>query len=301
MPSRDRSPDGTGAGCYTCAVAIVLALASALTYGVSDYMGGRVSRRFAPIAVTFVAEVTLLVVFGLVVPIVESDGPTATSIWWGIVAGASGSLGVFGLYAALSRGNMTVVAPVTGIVAAVVPVVAGFALGERPSAISAGGIVVAVVAVALIGGVMGVTVQSSDAATIALAVAVGAAFGLLFIAYSRTGDDSGLWPLLTARAGGTPLLGLVFWVARRRQGVRPLSLRVVRPGVAIGCLIGLANGLYLLSTREGLLSIVAVIVSLYPASTIALATLLDRERAGRSQIFGMVLATVAVVLISVGS
>lgn len=296
-PIAGRGPNGW----YTCAVAIVLALASALTYGVSDYVGGRVSRRFAPVAVAFVAELTLLVVFALVVPIVESGGPTARAIWWGIAAGVSGSLGVLGLYAALSRGNMTVVAPVTGIVAAAVPVIAGFGLGERPGVTSFVGIVLAVVAVALIGGAMGLELRSVDASTFALAVAVGAAFGLLFIAYSRTGDDSGLWPLLTARAGGIPLLGLAFWFTGRRRARPPLSLEVVRPGMVIGCLIGLANGLYLLSTREGLLSVVAVIVSLYPASTIALATWLDHERAGRSQIAGMALAGVAVALITVGS
>ena len=66
-------------------------------------------------------------------------------------------------------------------------------------------------------------------------------------------------------------------------------------------LICVANGLYLLSTREGLLSIVAVTVSLYPASTIVLASTLDHERAGRSQLVGMAAAAVAVVLITLGT
>ncbi len=280
---------------------IVLALASAVTYGVSDYLGGRVSRRFAPIVVTLFAELTLLVLFAVMVPVLETDGPTTAAIWWGVAAGVAGSLGVLGLYAALSRGSMTVVAPITGIVAAVVPAITGVALGERPGAWAATGIVLAVVAVSLIAGVVGVSLQEVDTATFLLAAAVGAAFGLLFIAFSRTGDDSGLWPLLSARAGGTPLLAIVYWMWRRRARTEFAVRGAVGPSVVIGCLIGLANGFYLASTREGLLSIVSVVVSLYPATTIVLASLLDHERAARSQIVGMVLAVAAVVMITLAS
>ena len=272
-----------------------------MVYGVSDYLGGRVSRRFPPATITLFAELTLLVACLGVVPLVETGGPSSPAVWWGIAGGLAGSAGVLGLYAALSRGSMTVVAPITGVVAAAVPVVAGVALGERPSPTSVTGIVLAVIAVGLIGGVVGVSLQAVESTTVVLAVLVGAAFGLLFIAYSRTGDDSGLWPLLTARIGATPLLIVAFAVTRRRGQVAAVTSAIVGPGIAIGLLVGVANGLYLLSTREGLLSIVAVVVSLYPASTIALATALDRERAGRSQIVGMALAAVAVALITVGS
>jgi drug/metabolite transporter (DMT)-like permease len=287
--------------CYTFAVAIALALGSALVYGISDYLGGRSSRRFAPLSVTFFAELTLLVLFVPTVPFIEDGQPTAAAIGWGVVAGVMGSLGVFGLYAALSRGSMTVVAPVTGVVAAAVPVVAGFAMGERPGSLTVVGIVLAIVAVGLIGGVVGVTHQRVDAATVVLAVLVGGAFGLMFIAYARTGDDAGLWPLAWARLGGTPMLGVAYLAARRRNVLEPFSLAVLRPSVSVGVLVGLANTLYLLSTREGLLSVVAVLVSLYPASTIVLASLLDHERASRSQLGGMAVAAVAVSMITVGS
>jgi drug/metabolite transporter (DMT)-like permease len=279
----------------------MLALASAVVYGVSDYVGGRLSRRIAPIAITFVAESTMLLVFAIAVPVLETGSPSPAAVGWGIVAGISGSLGVLGLYAALSRGSMTVVAPITGIVAAGVPVIVGVALGERPDGRAVVGILLAVVAVGLIGGVVGVSRDSVDASTVGLAVLVGGAFGLLFVAYSRTGDDSGLWPLLTARAGGTPLLGIAFLLARRRRAVDRLTRAIAWPGVVIGLLVGLANGLYLFSAREGLLSIVAVVVSLYPASTIVLASVLDKERVGPSQAVGMGLAVAAVALITLGS
>lgn len=278
---------------------IVLALGSAIVYGVSDYVGGRASRRRPPILVALAAELVILLITVATVPVLETDGPTARAVWWGIVGGVAGSSGVLGLYAALSRGNMTVVAPVTGIVAAIVPVVVGFGLGERPSSTATAGIALAIVAVALIGGVVGSGHQSVDARTVLVASVVGAAFGLLFVAYSRTGDDAGLWPLLMSRVGATPLLLAAFVIARRRGQVPELGAQVLVPAAAIGVLILVANGLYLVAARDGLLSVVAVLVALYPASTVALAAWLDHERPSRWQGAGMVVAAIAVTLITV--
>lgn len=278
---------------------MVLALGSALVYGVSDYVGGRVSRRSAPVVVALVAEASLLMVMLVVVPLVETNAPSNAAVWWGVAGGVAGSSGVLGLYVALARGNMTVVAPVTGVVAAALPVLVGVMLGERPGGLSSAGIVAALVAVLLIGGIVGVS--HVDASTVALATVVGVGFGMLFVAYSRTGDDAGLWPLLTARFGATPLL-IVAFVAMRRGG---RGIRFERsawfPGVMIGLLIGLANGLYLLAARRGMLSVVAVLVALYPASTVALASVLDGERSSRSQLAGMGLAVAAVTMITLGA
>ena len=103
-------------------VALALALASAIIYGVSDYVGGRTSRRVSPLTLTLVAELTLLVVLVPTVPAFEDASSTMRAFGWGMAGGAAGSTGVLGLYAGLSRGNMTVVAPITGVVAATVPV-----------------------------------------------------------------------------------------------------------------------------------------------------------------------------------
>jgi drug/metabolite transporter (DMT)-like permease len=280
-------------------VALLLALGSGLVYGVSDYVGGRVSRRFAPVVVTLIAELTLFAVTLAVVPLVEPVGPSARAVGWGMVGGIAGSTGVLGLYLALSRGNMTVVAPITGLVAAAVPVVVGIALGERPGLVAAAGIATALLAVVLIGGIVGASQVAPS--TVGLASLVGVAFGMLFVAYSRTGDDAGLWPLLTARYGATPLLLGALLVVRRRDPTVRLRRGAALPGAAIGLMVGLANGLYLLAARRGLLSIVAVLVALYPASTVGLASVLDGERATRSQVAGMGLAIVAVSLITLGA
>lgn len=278
---------------------MVLALGSALVYGVSDYVGGRVSRRSAPVVVSLLAEVGLFTVMLVVVPLVETNAPSGAAVWWGVAGGLTGSAGVLGLYIGLSRGNMTVVAPITGVVAAALPALVGVALGERPGALAVGGIVVAMVAVSLIGGIVGVS--HVEASTVLLATVVGAAFGMLFVAYSRTGDDAGMWPLLTARFGATPLLVVAFLVMRRRLRSVRFERSALVPGMGIGLMIGLANGLYLLAARRGMLSVVAVLVALYPASTVALASVLDGERASRSQFVGMALAVVAVTMITVGA
>jgi drug/metabolite transporter (DMT)-like permease len=278
---------------------MLLALGSALVYGVSDYLGGRASRRLAPVVVTLVAELSLFAVTLAVVPLVETAGPSSAALWWGVVGGVAGSSGVLGLYLALSRGNMTVVAPITGVVAAAVPVLVGVALGERPGGLTGVGILAALVAVMLIGGIVGAS--HVEAATVLSAAVVGAAFGMLFVAYSRTGDDAGLWPLLTARFGATPLLLVALFAVRRRDPRVRVGLDALAPGMTIGMLIGVANGLYLVAARRGMLSVVAVLVALYPASTVALASVLDGERASRSQMAGMCLAVIAVTMITLGA
>ena len=291
-------------------MAIVLALASAVFYGTSDFIGGRASRRSAPVAIALFAELVMLPIAVVTIPLVESSDPTRSAVLGGLAAGFTGSVAVVGLYVALARGNMTVVAPVTGVVAAVVPVAVGVALGERPGALTFVGIAVAVVAVALIGGVGTMfgsrTVhQRVDPTTVALALAVGVGFGLLFVSLARTGEDSGLWPLLFQRCSGLPVLALAF--AAQRAGRAPwpgaravIDRDVVTPALAVGALVAAGNAAYLFSTREDLLSVVAGVVSMYPAATGALAMLLDHERPARSQVVGMGLAAAALGVISAG-
>lgn len=284
-------------------MAIALALISAVLYGVSDYVGGRASRRFLATAVALAGEVVILMICLVLVPLAESESPTSDAVWWGLVAGATGSIAIVGLYVALSRGNMTVVAPVTGVVAAVVPVVIGIASGERPTALAVAGIVLAVAAVGLIGGVIELLSgggPSIAARTVVLAAAVGLGFGLLFAALAQTEEDSGLWPLLFARFTGVPVLVVAYLVQRRGRSTAG-GRGVAIPALLIGVLIAGSNVTFLLATREGLLSVVAVVVSMYPASTICLAAMIDGERATRAQVAGMGLAVVALVMITTGS
>ncbi|MFZ9041803.1 MAG: EamA family transporter [Ilumatobacteraceae bacterium] len=281
-------------------MAVLLALVSAFAYGVSDYVGGRTSRKFPPLTVAVAAEVAMVPMMLVVIPLVE-DGPfTAAALVWGIVGGLAGTAGILGLYAALSRGAMTVVAPITGVVSAVLPVSIGVATGDRPGPSALLGIVLAVVAVAMIGGLVGALHQPVTARTVGLAVVVGVLFGTLFVAFAQPGDDAGLWPLLAARIGSTPMLLGAYLVARRSPSFAGLSSSTMLAGVVIGGSIVVASGAYVLALGFGLLSVVSVIVALYPASTVGLAALLDAERSSTAQRAGMALAVVAVALITLG-
>lgn len=286
-------------------MAIALAFMSAVLYGVSDYVGGRASRRSPATAVALVAEVTVFALCIVIIPLIESDGPTSRAIWWGLAAGITSSIGVVGLYYALAKGNMTVVAPVTGLVAAIVPVAVGIATGDRPSPLAVAGIVAAVVAVALIGGIARMLSGESggpgvDAGIVVIALGVGLSFGLLFVSLDRSGDDTGQWPLLFARFTSLPILVLAALV-QFRGNRPPVGRQLVLPAAAVGILIACSNASYLISTREGLLSVVAVVVAMYPASTIVLASVIDGERATHSQVAGMALAAAALVMITTGS
>jgi drug/metabolite transporter (DMT)-like permease len=154
---------------------------------------------------------------------------------------------------------------------------------------------------------------------IVLSVVAGAGFGLLFVFYERAGTSGGWWPLVAARATTLPLivtvLILTIILGRRSEPVTksasasepmpPSGFRLDRMGlltaVSIACLGGGANAAYLASTRYGLLSIVAVVVSMYPAVTVVLAMMFDAERVRRPQIIGLALAGIAIVLVTVGA
>lgn len=281
-------------------MAVLLALVSAVAYGVSDYVGGRTSRRVPPLTVAVAAELAMVPMMLMIVPLVEEAPFTESALWWGIVGGVAGTAGILGLYAALSRGAMTVVAPITGVVSAVLPVGVGIATGDRPSVVVLLGIALAVVAVALIGGVVGALHQTVTARTVGLAIVVGALFGTLFVAFAQPGDEAGLWPIVAARIGSTPLLVGAYLIARRTPTFVRLSRASLLAGVAIGGAIVVASGAYVIALRFGMLSVVAVVVALYPASTVGLAAVLDGERSSRAQRWGMFVAVVAVTSITLG-
>ncbi len=276
---------------------ILLALTSAVVYGVADYCGGRASRVFASALVTFVGQVvSLTLVLGIVL-IAGTPVPGGSTFAWGAFAGAAGALGLVSLYHSFANGAMTVVAPLSAVTGAIVPVAVGLVDGERPGGLAYVGIVLALGAVALISGAVGERDRPTPRPIMALALFAGLCFGLLFVALDRTDPDSGLWPLAAARMSSVPILLVLVLALRARPGRHrgPLLLAAIT-----GFLDMAANLAYLEAVRGGLLSVVAVVSSLYPASTVALAFALDRERVDRWQAVGMGLAAAALILVTLG-
>jgi drug/metabolite transporter (DMT)-like permease len=277
-------------------VAVLLALFSAVVYGVSDYGGGRATKSSAAVTVTLAAECTTFVALSIVMVVLDDPFPARADVLWGLAAGLASCSAVIALYHALANGAMTVVAPVTAVVAAVIPVAFGLATGERPGAIAIVGAVVAITAIALISGAVGVPHVPTRRAILGIALIAGAGFGLLFVFLDRTSDDSGLWPVYAARWIAIPTLLVAHWVRRDR---RPLTRTTGGLAVMVGVLTTAANASFLAATRRGLLSVVAVVVSMYPASTVLLATVLDGERVRRPQAVGLGLAGLALVLVTI--
>ena len=278
-------------------MAILLALSSALVYGVADWCGGRASRFHPSAIVTLVGQVVSLVMIVVTVAIVGTPAPDAATVGWGLAAGAAGAVGLACLYYAFANGAMTVVAPISAVVGAVLPVVVGLTTGERPEPIAYAGIALAIGSVALVSGAIGERHRPTPRRIIGFAVAAGIGFGVLFVAFDRADPDSGLWPLVAARSSSVPLLIMISLCMGARVGPQRRQLRLA---VVAGGLDMAANVLYLQAVRGGLLSVVAVVSSLYPASTVMLAFAFDRERVNRWQAAGMATAAVALVMVTLG-
>jgi drug/metabolite transporter (DMT)-like permease len=290
-------------------MALVLGLLVALTYGSGDFFGGLAAKR-APTTAVIIGSFALgsvgigvvTVAWGAVGTLPHAEG---RDLAIGAAVGVLGPLGLGLLYRGLATGRMSVVAPITAVIAAIVPLAWGLAAGERPSAVALVGVAVALVAVALISGAPTHEDHPADApdppilGVIGPAAVSGLAFGAIFVLLGQASDHAGLWPLVVARPVAAAISVAAALVLARRAGVGASS-RIVAPAAAWPYVVGAgvldvsANGLYLAATNRGLLSIVAVLSSLYPAATVIGARVVLGERLHRLQLAGLALALAGV-------
>lgn len=277
-------------------MAIILALIAALLWGVTDYVGGAMSRRASPFSVG-VAELIAAAV--CIVPVVLPFGgdPGLTDFAWASVAGLCGGVATGFFYRGLARGRMGVVAPISAVGTALVPAAFGLASGDRPSTLALAGVAIAFPGIWLLSS----DPEPADAAGrrtgLADATVAGVLYGMVFVCLSHIRADAGLQPLIALQA--TSVLGMVLaalmarapWLPRDRYSWRAAWL---------GPVIASAIALFQVALHHGFLTIVAVIGSLYPATTVALAVILLRERLIAPQIAGLTLAGLAVALIAAG-
>ena len=200
---------------------------------------------------------------------------------------------------------MGVVAPVSAVSAAVLPVIVGVALGERPSLPAWAGVVLALPAIWLVStGNSESQEESVDGARLSTelidALGAGLGFGLLFIALGLAGDGAGLWPVVASQATSTVLIAAFLAPVLLALPTIRLPRRDVAQSMSVGVLGATAVILYFLSTQSGLLSIVAVLTSLYPAATVLLAATQLHEKIDRPQGLGLPFAGASVVLIVLG-
>lgn len=274
-------------------MAVVLALASAVLYGVSDFVGGVLSRRvhFATVALVGQAGgLGFMLGASLVIPATTVE---LADLAWGGLSGVGTGIGMTFLFRGLSRGNMSVVVPVTAVGGIALPVLISVALvGDRPTILAWIGIVAAVPALLLVTRSDRLDAVRPEAVIDGLVASVGIA--LQYIALAQAGPDGGVWPVtagrLTAMLTIVPLVMYAGWSWPR--------LRPALNAVSTGVLAALALVCYLLATRQGLVAIAVVLSSLYPAIPVVLGITALRERVTLQQTVGLVAAGAAAGLLA---
>jgi len=308
-------------------LAIVLALASAIGYGGSDFAAGLASRSAGVIQVTLLASAVSALVVTAALPFAASHPPSAAALAWGAVAGLGGTTGALALYLGFRHAAFSVAGPISAVGAAGFSVLAGLLLGERPTPLALTGIVLALPAIVgvsasaasgTVAGAASGTVASAASAGgrpdepagdpaaaagrpatgVAAGLIAGACFALLFIGLDRAGSGSGLWPVAATQVAELTVALAVAVATRnvRLPGPRPRLLAAITGAAGAAGTI-----LFFFASHEGFLAVTAVLTSLYPAVTIVLARTVLGERLTVLRLAGLTLAAACVALIAVGS
>ena len=283
----------------------LLALLSAMVWGVADFVGGLASRRSTPLqtlVLTTPAGLVLIVPLALLI-----GGDPSGAALPGIGSALFGSMGILLLYAALTIGPMGIVSPIAAVIGAAIPVAVGLLQGDRPGTAAYLGMVLAVVAIVTVGLEPRAPTDDSrhqkvSTRALLLAIASGIGIGGFMAVISQAPDDSGLWSVVWARGTSTLIIAVLGGVVALRSRTPYLapdrSIRV--QAVSAGVLDVGANALYVLALQVGLLSVVSVLGSLYPAATVLLARFVLAERLHLMQKVGMVTAILAAALLALG-
>lgn len=277
-------------------LSILLGLTSALSWGGADFCGGLASRRGRPHLAVLWGELFGL---ALLLALAVASGESLPDLVSWLMCTLAGFLGVIGLlmfFHSMAEGRMTVAAPVSALTSPLLPVVVGSLLEGVPGGLTLAGFALALLAIWFIsrsdGASGSLKVRLSD---LRLPLLSGLLFGGYLVLFAR-GSQTGLfWPLVASRSAGS-LTMLGYSLATRKE-LRPPG--AILPLVALnGVLDVLGNGLYILAGQAGRMDVAAVLASLYPGSTVVLARLILREKMNRQQTFGILIALLAIVLMT---
>ncbi|MGW6497601.1 hypothetical protein [Nonomuraea angiospora] len=301
--------------------AILLALAAAALYGASDFLGGLLSRRSHYALVGLVGQ-SAAAIGGLAAALAVSARPDMGAIGWGIGAGVGGAVGTLALYRGLSRGRMNVAGPLSAVGAAGLPIPVDLLSGGEFTSLAVVGVGLAIPGIWLVAAQPG----RGGGGGVVEGLLAGLGFAALFVCLHRAGDTAGLWPVAASQLSAVAVLaafvlagrrGAAFVLAGRRgatfvqagrrgagrtgeveqpAGAAPVPWAAVWPGVLGVC----STVLYALSTRGATLAVSAVITSLYPAFTVALAALVLRERTSLAHAAGLLLCAASVGAFAAG-
>jgi drug/metabolite transporter (DMT)-like permease len=285
------------AGPFGSASVVVFGLTGALLWGAADFGGGLTSRRATVFGVVVVSQFAGFVVAVVIAMLRNEAAPSSSDIAWCVVAGLLAAMGVVGLYGGLAVGRMSVVAPVTAVLSALVPVTFGIVTQGLPVTIVVVGIALAILAVILVSRVPDAEFAGRRSG-IELALLGGLGLGLFAVAISNVDRALVFGPLAIVRVVEALAVAVTI-VALRRPAAVP---RALLPAVLlVGVLDMGGNAGFLFARQTGPLAIAATLSSLYPVVTVLLAALVLRERLTLSHGIGIATALVGIALISAGS
>ncbi len=276
--------------------ALALGLTSSVAWGTADFIGGLKSRSLPLLNVLVATQLTGLTLTALFVAIRGEGPPGGDFAVFAALSGVAGVIGLAAFYRGLAVGNMGVVAPISAC-AAVVPVLVGLATGDRPAAIQMAGLILALGGVVLASREEGAAISGPSARGAGLAVISALGFGFFFVGIDRAVDADIGWALLVNRITGVTLLTAAALALRTpvRAGRRDVPALLLVGTLDVG-----ANLLFGLAATQGLVSLVSVVASLYPLTTVTLAALVLHERPHRLAQVGVAVALTGVVLIAAG-
>lgn len=275
----------------------LLALTSAVCYGIVDFAGGILSRRLPFTAVTLFGQLGGLL-FALPAALLVPASVQPADLGWGAVSGVGSAAAMLLLNRGLSRGAMSVVVPVSAVTSVVLSVLAGvLVLGDRPTPLAWTGIAVTVPALWLVSGGRSTASEIPDVST-----GQGTSDGLLaslgvavqYLALAQAGSSSGLWPVAAGRLAAVVVLLPSAGRHLRVPPVRSVQALLIGAGAALGL------SLYLLATQRQMLAVAVVLASLYPALPVVLGLAVLHERVDRRQAAGLLGAAAATVLLALG-
>jgi drug/metabolite transporter (DMT)-like permease len=296
---------------------VLLGLAAAVLYGGGDFLGGMATRRAHVLTVLMLVE-TAAVIVSVAVALLSGGPAILSGLTWGFSAGAIGGLGLIIFYVGLAAGPMSVVAPVSGLVATILPVAVALAEGERPGAGVYAGALLCLVAIVLASsasesddpgtpggpGHTGYTGHTGPARpprrlgrAVAYGTASGVSFGLFFLLIRNAGQSGEVWPVAAGRIG--ELAVVLAAAAVLRPGLRGLRGGIPLAAVSAGVIDVVANLCYVAATRIGAFGLAVVLASLYPGVTVLLARVVLGERLRWIQRVGLGLAAIGILLVTI--
>ena len=278
----------TGSG----TASVVFGLTSAATWGIADFSGGLATRRTPVLTVVLLSQTTGLILLALLALASAESTPTIQDVLWGAAAGVIGQIGLFALYQAMAIGQMGIAAPLTGVLAASVPVIFGAFAQGLPEIRHLAGFALALSGVWFVSRPQGATGRPAG---LGLAILAGLGFGGFLILIAQVSEYSVFWPLVAARVASISVMIGIALV--RRSFVWPTQKATPLILLAGSMDVG-GNVFFVLAEQAGRLDIAGVLSSLYPAATVILALLVLRERLTRFQGIGVLMVLAAIPLIA---